>query len=54
MLFRSILAHRALFERGVTYAAMGKKAMAIKDLEKILVDNPDYPEVDKKLGELKG
>ena len=51
---QEILAHRALFERGVTYAAMGKKAMAIKDLEKILVDNPDYPEVDKKLGELKG
>jgi tetratricopeptide (TPR) repeat protein len=47
------LAHRALFERGYTYALMGKKAMGIKDLEKILVDNPDYPEVEKKLAELK-
>ena len=51
---QQILAHRALFERGVTYAAMGKKSMAIKDLEKILVDNPAYPEVEKKLSELKG
>ena len=32
---------------------MGKKAMGIKDLEKILVDNPNYPEVEKKLTELK-
>jgi lipoprotein NlpI len=47
------LAHRALFERGVTYGLMGKKAMGVKDLEKILVDNPDYPEVEKKLAELK-
>lgn len=47
------LTHRALFERGTTYALMGKKAMGIKDLEKILVDNPDYPEVEKKLSELK-
>jgi hypothetical protein len=31
---------------------MGKRAMGIKDLEKILVDNPDYPEVEKKLSEL--
>ena len=47
------LTHRALFERGTTFALMGKKAMGIKDLEKILVDNPDYPEVEKKLTELK-
>ena len=47
------LTHRALFERGTTYALMGKKAMGVKDLEKILVDNPDYPEVEKKLVELK-
>ena len=47
------LVHRALFERGTTYALMGKKAMGVKDLEKILVDNPDYPEVEKKLVELK-
>lgn len=47
------LTHRALFERGTTYALMGKKAMGIKDLEKILVDDPDYPEVEQKLTELK-
>lgn len=47
------LEHRALFERGVTYALMGKRAMGVKDLEKILVDNPGYPEVEKKLSELK-
>ena len=32
---------------------MGKKAMGIKDLENILVDNPDYPEVKKNLTEIK-
>jgi hypothetical protein len=32
---------------------MGKQAMGIRDLEKILVDNPDYPEVEQKLVELK-
>ena len=47
------LEHRALFERGITYALMGKRAMGIKDLEKILVDDPKYPEVEKKLSELK-
>ncbi|NDI10009.1 MAG: aminotransferase class III-fold pyridoxal phosphate-dependent enzyme [Actinobacteria bacterium] len=47
------LVHRTLFERAESYALMGKKAMAIKDLEKILVDEPNYPEVDKKLAQLK-
>ena len=41
--------HRAHFERAETYSRMGKKAMAIKDLENILVDEPDYPEVEEKL-----
>ena len=44
--------HRAHFERAETYSRMGKKAMAIKDLENILVDEPDYPEVEEKLAEL--
>jgi tetratricopeptide (TPR) repeat protein len=48
------LVHRVLFERSESYALMGKKAMAIKDLEKILVDDPSYPEVEKRLAELKG
>lgn len=43
------LLHRALFERAETYTRMGKKAMAIKDLEKILVDDSDYPAVQEKL-----
>lgn len=47
------LQHRTLFERAVTYALMGKRAMGIKDLELILVDDPNYPEVEKKLTELK-
>jgi tetratricopeptide (TPR) repeat protein len=48
------LLHRAHFERAETYTQMGKKAMAIKDLEKILVDDMDYPEVRSKLDKLKG
>jgi hypothetical protein len=46
------LLHRALFERAETYARLGKKAMAIKDLEKILVDDSDYPAVQEKLDTL--
>jgi lipoprotein NlpI len=45
--------HRALFERAETYIRLGKKAMAIKDLEKILVDEPQYPEVEEKLASIK-
>ena len=48
------LLHRALFERAEIYVRLGKKAMAIKDLEKILVDDSDYPEVTEKLKTLKG
>ena len=47
-----ILLHRALFERAETYARLGKKALAIKDLEKILVDDSDYPAVQEKLDTL--
>ena len=47
-----ILLHRALFERAETYGRLGKKAMAIKDLEKILVDDSDYPAVQEKLDTL--
>ncbi|CAN2190077.1 Tetratricopeptide repeat [Candidatus Nanopelagicaceae bacterium] len=45
--------HRARFERADTYIAMGKKAMAIKDLEKILVDDPSYDGVSAKLASLR-
>jgi tetratricopeptide (TPR) repeat protein len=47
-----ILKHRAYFERAENYTRMGKKAMAIKDLEKILVDDSDYAAVSEKLAEL--
>jgi len=47
------LRHRAYFERAETYIRMGKKAMAIKDLERILVDDASYPGVDEKLEALK-
>jgi len=47
------LRHRAYFERAETYIRMGKKAMAIKDLERILVDDPEYPLVQEKLDSLK-
>ena len=48
-----VMKHRALFERAENYTRMGKKAMAIKDLEKILVDDSDYPAVEEKLATLK-
>jgi tetratricopeptide (TPR) repeat protein len=48
-----IMKHRAHFERAENYSRMGKKAMAVKDLEKILVDDSDYPDVVEKLAELK-
>ena len=44
---------RAHLERAETYVAMGKKAMAIKDLEKILVDDPQYEGVSEKLASLR-
>ena len=47
------LLHRALFERAEIYVRLGKKAMAIKDLEKILVDDSNYPQVTEKLATLK-
>lgn len=47
-----VMKHRALFERSENYLRMGKKAMAIKDLEKILVDDSDYPAVIEKLAKL--
>ena len=46
------LLNRALFERAETYDRMGKKSMAIKDLEKILVDDFNYPAVQEKLDKL--
>ena len=44
--------HRALFERSITYTKVGKKAMARKDLEKILVDDPSAEHVNEALEKL--
>lgn len=45
--------HRALYERSLTYVKMGKKAMARKDLEKILVDDPTSKVANEALEKLK-
>jgi tetratricopeptide (TPR) repeat protein len=44
--------HRALYERALTYKKVGKKASARKDLEKILVDDPDALGVPELLAQL--
>jgi tetratricopeptide (TPR) repeat protein len=41
--------HRALYERAQSLIKSGKKALARKDLEKILVDNPDHEAAIKSL-----
>jgi tetratricopeptide (TPR) repeat protein len=47
-----IILNKALFERAQAYAASGKKAMARKDYEKILVTDGSYEGVADKLAEL--
>jgi tetratricopeptide (TPR) repeat protein len=44
--------HRGLYERSFAYLNMGKKAMARKDLEKILVDEPTAAHVLAALAKL--
>ena len=44
--------HRAHFERSITYQKMHKYALAKKDLELILVDDPTNPEVMDRLRNL--
>lgn len=41
--------HRARYERSIAYVKAGKKAMARKDLEKILVDDPSSKEANEAL-----
>ena len=43
--------HHALHERAENYLAQGKKAMARKDLERILADDSSYQGVREKLAE---
>lgn len=44
--------NHALFERARNYLAQGKAAMARKDLERILADDSDYPELREQLDAL--
>jgi len=44
--------HLALSERAENYIAQGKKAMARKDLERILAEDSDYEGVRDRLAEL--
>lgn len=44
--------HRGLYERAMTYKKLGKKAAAKKDLEKILVDDPQSTGVNEALQSL--
>jgi tetratricopeptide (TPR) repeat protein len=44
--------HHAMFERAKNYLAQGKKAMARKDLERILAEDSDYEGVRDQLAEL--
>jgi tetratricopeptide (TPR) repeat protein len=44
--------HRALYERAMTYKKLGKKSIAKKDLEKILVDDPQASGVNEALAGL--
>jgi len=46
--------HLALAERATTYVALGKKAQARKDLEKILAEDSSYEGVRDRLTELTG
>ncbi len=46
------LRHRALIERAYTYLAENKRAMARKDLEKVLAENSTYPGLAEAMAEL--
>jgi tetratricopeptide (TPR) repeat protein len=44
--------HKALAERAQNYLTQGKKGMARKDLERILAEDSDYPNVREELAKL--
>lgn len=44
--------HRALFERGLTYEAEGKKAMARKDFERILAEDSRFEGLQERLAQI--
>ena len=47
-----VLRHHALLERGLTYAAEGKRALAKKDFEKILAEDGKFPGLAEALASL--
>jgi tetratricopeptide (TPR) repeat protein len=47
-----VVRHRALLERARTYEAQGKRAMARKDLERILAEDSSYEAVSEALADL--
>jgi tetratricopeptide (TPR) repeat protein len=48
----AVVRHRALWERARTYVAEGKRAMARKDLERILAEDSDYAGLAEALAQL--
>jgi predicted Zn-dependent protease len=48
----AVIRHLALVERAQNYLAQGKKAMARKELERILAEDSDYDGVREQLAEL--
>lgn len=49
-----VIRHRALLERARTYLAEGKRAMARKDLERIMAEDSDYEGLQELLAEVSG
>ncbi len=47
-----VVRHRALLERARTYEAEGKRAMARKDLERIMAEDSNYEGLDQAIAEL--
>ena len=45
--------NKSLYERSIAYEMMGKKALAVKDCEKILVTDSDFPGVHERLTKLR-
>jgi tetratricopeptide (TPR) repeat protein len=48
----AVVRHRALLERARTYEAEGKRAMARKDLERIMAEDSNYEGLDQAIAEL--
>ena len=51
-LYMPWIIYEFLYERSFIYEKQGKKALARKDLEKILATDSDFPGVDQRLQNL--